>query len=61
MVTTARVGVILVDAARHYGPHCGPHISATPRNETDSGQHDSLKTNDMRDETDTPQPFDSSS
>jgi hypothetical protein len=35
--------------------HCRPHNSATPRDETDTGQHDSLKTNDMRDETDTPQ------
>jgi hypothetical protein len=41
-------------------PHFRPHISITPRDETDMRQHDSLKTNDMRYETDTPQPFDSS-
>jgi hypothetical protein len=37
-----------------------PHFSATPRDEPDRGQHDSLKTNDMRDETDTKQQFASS-
>ena len=37
-----------------------PHFSATPRHEPDRGQHDSLKTNDMRDDADTPHPFDSS-
>jgi len=36
-------------------PHFRPHISATPRDETDTRQHVSLKTNDMRDETDTQQ------
>ena len=34
-------------------PHFRPHISATPRDETDTEQHDSLKTNDMRNQIDT--------
>jgi hypothetical protein len=37
-----------------------PRISPTPRDETDTEQHDSLKTNDTRDEIDTQQPFDTS-
>ena len=41
------------------GPHFRPHISATPRDETDTGQHVSLKTNDMRDQTDTSQQLES--
>jgi site-specific DNA recombinase len=41
-------------------PHFRPHISATPRDETDSKQHDSLITIDMRNETDTQQPIASS-
>jgi hypothetical protein len=41
-------------------PHFMPHISATPRDETDSKQHVFLKTNDMRNETDTEQPMASS-
>jgi hypothetical protein len=36
-----------------------PHISATPRDQTDTQQHDSLKTSDMRDETDTEQQLES--
>jgi hypothetical protein len=38
-------------------PHFGPHISPTPRDQTDKRQHVSFKTNDMRDETDTQQPL----
>jgi hypothetical protein len=41
-------------------PHFRPHISATPRDQTDEKQHLSLKTRDMRDETDMQQPSDSS-
>jgi hypothetical protein len=36
-----------------------PHISATPRDETDSEQHVFLKTNDMRNHTDTTQQLES--
>jgi hypothetical protein len=38
-------------------PHFRPHISATPRDENDTGQHVSLKTNDVRNQIDTPQPM----
>ena len=38
-------------------PHFRPHISATPRDETDRRQRVSLKTSDMRDQTDTQQPL----
>ena len=41
-------------------PHFRPHISATPRDETDSKQHVFLKTKDMRNETDTEQPMEGS-
>jgi hypothetical protein len=34
-----------------------PHFSATPRDETDSKQHGFLKSNDMRNQTDTAQHF----
>jgi hypothetical protein len=37
-----------------------PHISATPRDRADTRRHDSSKTNDIRYEIDTRQPFDSS-
>ena len=40
-------------------PRFRPHISATPRDQTDKGQHVSLKSNDMRDETDTQQRLES--
>jgi len=48
------------DVARLNRPHFRPHISATPRDEIDTEQHDSLKTIDMRNETDTTQHFASS-
>jgi hypothetical protein len=41
-------------------PHFRPHISATPRDQTDSEQHDSLKIKDMCNETDTEQPMEGS-
>jgi hypothetical protein len=41
-------------------PHFRPHISATPRDETDSEQHVLLKTIDMRNETDIRKPMASS-
>jgi hypothetical protein len=41
-------------------PHFRPHISATPRDETDSKQHVFWKTIDMRNETDTGQPMEGS-
>jgi hypothetical protein len=37
----------------------GTHISPTPRDETDMRQHVSLKSDDMHDQIDTRQPFDS--
>jgi len=37
--------------------HFRPDISATLRDEPDKEHHDSLKTNDMRNETNTPQPI----
>jgi len=61
MATTARVGVILVDAARHNGPHCGPHISATPRNQNDTTQRCFIQNKDIIDQTDTSQPSKTSS
>jgi hypothetical protein len=41
-------------------PHFGPHISATPRDETDSEQHVFLKSKDIPNETDTQQQLASS-
>jgi hypothetical protein len=46
--------------SRPNGPHFRPHISATPRDETDTEQHVFLKTMDMRYETDTEQQLESS-
>jgi hypothetical protein len=46
-----------VSSTRLNGPPFRPPISTTPRDETDTKLHDSLKTKDMRDETDTPQPI----
>ena len=49
--------LVVSAATQQDGPHYRPHISATPRDETDMRQHNSLKTNDMRDETDPRQPL----
>ena len=53
-----RFGLITTEPSDR--PHFRPHISATPRDETDKEQHVSLKTKDIRHRTDTQQPSDSS-
>jgi enolase len=45
--------------ARQTRPHFRPHISPTPQDQTDTEQHVFLKSNDMRNETDTRQPMES--
>jgi hypothetical protein len=57
---TARVFLTFDDNMRPNRPHFRPHISATPRDETDTELHVFMKTIDMRNETDTEQPTEGS-
>jgi hypothetical protein len=48
---------VVVDATELVKPRFRPHISTTPRDETDPTQRISLKTIGMRNQIDTPQPI----